>query len=165
MKDEIKEEINDEMMEEMDSIDIFFIKYREIISYLFWGGATTCVSWGTYTVFAAVLNTSVIVANILSWVFAVIFAYITNKIWVFQSKSWKRDVIIQELGLFLSTRFATGLFEIIAVPFLVNVGMDQTIFGVKGAVSKVVVSVLVVILNYIFSKLVIFKKNKQQPVN
>lgn len=144
----------------MESIENLYNKYREIISYLFWGGATTCVSWGSYTIFAGVVNTSVIVANILSWIFAVAFAYITNKIWVFQSKSWKREVIVQELGLFLSTRFATGLFEIIAVPFLVSVGMNQTIFGIKGALSKVVVSILVVVLNYIFSKLVIFKKKK-----
>ena len=109
--------------------------------------------------FAGFCNASVVTANMLSWIFAVAFAYVTNKIWVFRSKSWKRDVIVRELGLFLSTRFATGLFEIIAVPFLVFVGMDQTIFGIKGAVSKVVVSFLVVILNYIFSKLVIFRKN------
>ena len=137
---------------------------REIISYLFWGAATTCVSWGTYTFFAKKVNTSVLVANIMSWVFAVIFAYVTNKIWVFHSKSWKRDVIVQELGLFLSTRFATGLFEIIAVPVLVNVGLNQTIFGIKGAVAKVLVSILVVLMNYIFSKLLIFKK-KNLPAN
>lgn len=144
----------------MENIKNLYIKYREIISYLFWGGATTCVSWGTYTIFAGVINTSVFVANILSWIFAVAFAYVTNKIWVFQSKSWKREVIVQELGLFLSTRFATGLFEIIAVPFLVDMGLNQTVFGIKGAVSKIVVSILVVILNYIFSKLVIFRKKK-----
>lgn len=142
----------------MEKIRSLLMKYREIISYLFWGVATTCVSWGSYTLFAGFWNASVVLANMLSWVFAVAFAYITNKIWVFQSKSWKRDVIVRELGLFLSTRFATGLFEIIAVPFLVFVGMDQTIFGIKGAVSKVVVSFLVVILNYVFSKLIIFKK-------
>lgn len=142
----------------MEKIRSLLIKYREIISYLFWGVATTCVSWGSYTVFAGVVNTSIWLANILSWIFAVAFAYVTNKIWVFQSKSWKRDVIIRELGLFVSTRFATGLFEIIMVPLLVYAGMDQPIFGIKGAVSKVVVSFLVVILNYIFSKLVIFNK-------
>lgn len=144
----------------MENIKNLYIKYREIISYLFWGGATTCVSWGTYTIFAGVVDTGVITANILSWIFAVSFAYVTNKIWVFQSKSWKKEVIVRELGLFLSTRFATGAFEIIAVPFLVYVGMDQKIFGVKGAVAKVVVSILVVILNYIFSKLLIFRKKK-----
>lgn len=142
----------------MEKIIHLLTKYREIISYLFWGVATTCVSWGTYTIFAGGLNTGIWLANILSWVFAVTFAYITNKIWVFQSKSWKREVIFRELGLFISTRFATGLFEIFMVPILVYAGMDQTIFGIKGAVSKVVVSFLVVILNYVFSKLLIFKK-------
>lgn len=142
----------------MEKIKDLLIKYREIISYLFWGVATTCVSWGTYTVFAGFVNTSIWLANVLSWIFAVAFAYITNKIWVFQSRSWKRDVVFQELGLFVSTRFATGLFEIIMVPLLVKAGMNQAIFGIKGAVSKVVVSFLVVILNYVFSKLIIFNK-------
>lgn len=142
----------------MEKILDLMKKYREIISYLFWGVATTCVSWGTYTIFAGFMNFRVVTANLLSWVFAVTFAYITNKIWVFQSRSWKSDVIVRELGLFLSTRFATGLFELFAVPFLVFVGMDQTIFGIKGAVSKVLVSFLVVLLNYVFSKLVIFNK-------
>lgn len=139
-------------------------KYHEVISYLLWGMATTCVSWGTYTFFAGVVNTGVWTANILSWIFAVTFAYITNKIWVFRSKSWKRIVIVRELGLFLSTRLATGIFEIFMVPLLVYCGMDQTLFGIRGAVSKVVVSLLVVILNYVFSKLLIFKKDIP-PVN
>lgn len=134
------------------------MKYREIILYLFWGAATTCVSWGSYTVFVGFANIGVWVANILSWIFAVTFAYITNKIWVFGSRSWQRYVIVRELGLFLSTRLATGIFEILMVPLLVYLGMNQTIFGIRGAVSKVVVSFLVVVLNYVFSKLLIFKR-------
>ena len=63
----------------------------------------------------------------------------------------------REAGLFLSARIVTGLFEIVLVPLLVVLGMDQKIGGIEGALSKVVVSIAVVILNYICSKLVIFK--------
>ncbi len=136
-------------------------KYREILSYLFWGAATTVVSWGSYALFERGAGTGIVIANILSWVCAVLFAYVTNKLWVFQSRSWKPAVVVRELGLFVSARLVTGAFEIIMVPFLVKIGMDQSLLGVKGALSKVVVSFVVVLLNYVCSKLFIFQKNPE----
>ncbi len=149
-------------------------KFREIIMYLFWGGMTTVVSWGSYSlfvllfrqkntvisVFGVKMSSDVLVANVLSWFCAVLFAFVTNKLWVFQSKSWKSSVLFPELGKFISARLVTGVFEIIAVPVLVGKGLDQTIFGIEGMIAKVLVSVLVVLVNYIFSKLFIFQQNK-----
>ena len=131
--------------------------YKEAIDYLFWGGMTTVVSWGTYSLFV-LLGASVFWGNALSWVCAVAFAFVTNKLWVFGSKSWAGNVLFPELGKFLSSRVATGIFEMIAVPALVAIGLNQTIFGIDGMVSKVLVSVVVVILNYILSKLFVFTK-------
>jgi len=138
-------------------------KHWEIISYLFWGGMTTLVSWGSYSIFVSILGDkewNVAVANVLSWICAVVFAYVTNKLWVFDSKSWNVKVILPELIKFLSARVVTGIFEIVSVPLLVELGLNQTIFGIDGMVAKVLVSVVVVLLNYVFSKLFIFKKNK-----
>ena len=148
-------------------------QYREVISYLFWGGMTTLVSWGTYSVFAILFKSQVgevhlfgidmsmvvLVSNILSWICACLFAFVANKLWVFQSKSWKKNIWLSEFWKFLSARIVTGLLEIIAVPLMVGLGMNQTILGVEGMVAKVVVSVLVVVLNYVFSKLLIFTKS------
>lgn len=134
--------------------------YQEAIDYLFWGGMTTVVSWGSYSLFVLLLqdlDSVVFWANVLSWVCAVLFAFITNKLWVFQSKSWAADILFPELTKFLSSRIATGVFEMIAVPALVAFGLNQTIFGIDGMVSKVLVSVVVVILNYLLSKLFVFK--------
>jgi len=134
--------------------------YQEAIDYLFWGGMTTVVSWGSYSLFVLLLqglDSVVFWANILSWVCAVLFAFITNKLWVFQSKSWAAGILFPELTKFLSSRVATGVFEMIAVPALVAIGLKQTIFGIDGMVSKILVSVVVVILNYILSKLFVFK--------
>ena len=134
--------------------------YQEAIDYLFWGGMTTVVSWGSYSLFVLLLqglDSVVFRANVLSWVCAVLFAFITNKLWVFQSKSWAANILFPELTKFLSSRIATGVFEMIAVPALVAIGLNQTIFGIDGMVSKVLVSVVVVILNYILSKLFVFK--------
>ena len=130
--------------------------YKEAIDYLFWGGMTTVVSWGSYRSFV-LLGTGVFWGNVLSWVCAVLFAFVTNKLWVFNSKSWEGSVLFPELTKFLSSRVATGIFEMIAVPALVAIGLNQTIFGIDGMVSKVLVSVIVVILNYILSKLFVFK--------
>ena len=131
--------------------------YKEAIDYLFWGGMTTVVSWGSYSAFV-LLGAGVFWGNVLSWICAVLFAFVTNKLWVFQSKSWAGNVMLPELGKFLSSRVATGVFEMAAVPALVALGLNQTIFGIEGMVSKVLVSVVVVILNYILSKLFVFKK-------
>ena len=113
----------------MDTIKTYLTKYREVISYLFWGVMTTVVSWGSYSIFVLLLqrqtqsvtltgiDTSSIVvaiANVLSWICAVIFAYITNKLWVFQSKSFQVSVVLPELAKFLSARIVTGLLEIFA---------------------------------------------------
>lgn len=141
------------------------VKYREIIMYLIMGGLTTVVSWGTYTLFTWILpivneDILVLIANVLSWVFAIVFAYITNKIWVFESKSWEKHFLLKELGLFVSARLLTGILEMVAVPGLVWLGLNQTIFGIPGMLSKVIVSIVVVLLNYIFSKLFIFKKTE-----
>jgi putative flippase GtrA len=106
----------------------------------------------------------VLLSNILSWVCAFLFAFITNKLWVFGSKSWKPAVCLPELGKFFSARALTGVLEIIAVPLLVSLGLNQTVLGVEGMVAKVIVSVVVVVLNYIFSKLFVFKKTLESQI-
>ena len=134
----------------------------ESLRYLIVGGLTTLVSWGSYAVFAGPLSWSVTVSNILSWVCAVVFAYVTNKVWVFQSYSWKPAFVVREAARFVAARLATAAIEIPGVPLLVKLGMDQTILGVKGMLAKVVVSIVVVILNYVFSKLFIFRRKEDQ---
>lgn len=134
----------------------------EIIRYLVMGGLTTVVSWGTYALFARNLGMGITISNILSWICAVIFAYLTNKVWVFHSYSWKIGFVLREVALFFSARLATGVIEMAGVPLLVKAGLNQKLFGVKGMLAKVAVSVLVVILNYVFSKLIIFRKKEKQ---
>ena len=146
-------------------------KYREIILYLFWGVMTTIVSWITYSVFVSLFSSGIVfsilrfsfsvdimLANILSWICAVTFAFITNKLFVFQSKSWQFQIFWPELWKFFSARIVTGVIEIIAVPALVGFGLDQEIFGIAGSWAKVIVSIVVIILNYLFSKLFVFRK-------
>lgn len=146
-----------------------FDKHREIIMYLIFGVATTVVSWASYAIFTKIIPeisfwgitiALTTTSNVLSWICAVLFAYITNKIWVFDSKSWHPSVAIKELGLFVASRILSGIFEWFGLPLLILIGLNQTIFGIEGMLAKVLISVIVVILNYIFSKLFVFKNKK-----
>ena len=150
-----------------------FNKYREIIAYLFWGVMTTLVNWLCFILFSKLFESSgewivtffgrefsmtILIVNSLSWAAAVLFAFVVNKIWVFGSKSWDKKTAWPEFLRFFSARVVTGIFEILAVPALVALGMNGALFGTEGMMAKVVVSVFVVIMNYVFSKLFVFKK-------
>ncbi len=137
-----------------------FQKYREIIMYLIFGVSTTLVNWIVYTLLVSIAKTDVTLANGIAWFAAVIFAYITNKLYVFESKSWKVSVLLHEIISFFGARIASGVFEIFLPALLMKIGLDQAIFGIEGFAAKLVVSVLVIVLNYIFSKLFVFKNKK-----
>lgn len=159
----------------MSKIKELFVKYKEIITYVIFGVLTTVVSWGSYTVFVEKLSMKVFVGNLLSWICAIVFAYVTNKLWVFESKSWKPSVIGKEIVTFVASRGITGVIEILCVPLLAKTGFDNIFYGIlekmnisigilftDGIYSKIFLSVVVVILNYFFSKFIIFKnKNKE----
>lgn len=150
-------------------------KYKEIITYIFFGVLSTVVSWGTYILFEQKFALSVFVSNLLSWICAVAFAFVTNKLWVFESKSMSPRVLLKELTTFITSRVITGLIEIAGVPLLAKTGLDNLFFNLMyklnldkfeflftdGIYSKIIISVIVVILNYVFSKLFVFR-NKQE---
>lgn len=149
----------------MNKLLVLIKKNEEIISYIFWGFLTTAVSWCSYSAFVWLFGSlklsemiSVTSSNLFSWIMAIIFAFATNKIFVFKSKSWKREVLIPETVKFVGARVFTGVLELVLVPVLVFLGLNQTIYGVQGMLSKVIVTIFVIILNYFFSKLFIFKK-------
>ncbi|MCD7854969.1 MAG: GtrA family protein [Clostridiales bacterium] len=134
----------------------------EIFRYLFFGGLTTIVSIGSYAIFSNALSAEgkisplgVQLANVFSWILAVTFAYITNKLFVFESKSFKPEVIKREAASFAAARLFSLGVEALWLFVL-------TYLGVNDKIAKVSGQVFVVILNYIFSKLFIFKKDKKE---
>ena len=132
-------------------------KYREIIVYLITGVLTTILNWACYGLGVSVFHWPVFVSNLIAWIAAVIFAYVTNKIYVFRSRNWNPGFVVREAAMFTSGRIVTGVFEIVAVPLLVSLGLRQPVFGVEGMFAKVLVSVIVTILNYVFSKMIVFR--------
>lgn len=127
-----------------------FLKYREAITYLFFGGLTTVINIAVYYICAAV-GMSTAIANAIAWILSVLFAYITNRIWVFRSHS-SGKALMKEFGSFVACRVATGVLDEI----IMIVGVD--VLGIWGLGVKVFANILVIILNYIFSKLLIFRR-------
>ena len=131
---------------------------REAAAYLFFGFASTAVNWAVYILAVQLAGFSVPLGNSLAWVAAVTFAFVTNKMWVFRSRSWKRSLVLGEAGTFLGSRVATGIFEIASVPILFYIGLNAPLFGIQGFFAKAIVSVAVIVLNYVLSKKFVFRK-------
>ena len=127
-------------------------KYKSFLMYGIFGVLTTVVNLVVYNLcyYRAGINNTI--SNVIAWILAVAFAYITNKIWVFDSKSWKISVLRREVTAFVSCRLATGVMDLVIMYVCVDV------LGWHAMLMKLASNVLVIILNYIFSKLIIFKK-------
>lgn len=136
-------------------------KNKEIINYIIFGVLTTAVNWVIYTITTNIIGIDINIANIIAWFGAVLFAYVTNKLFVFESKKWDIALVMKELSLFFGSRVLSGIVEIGGFSLLVFIGMDQTMFGIKGFVAKAFISIFVIVLNYVFSKLLVFKKDKE----
>lgn len=135
----------------MHKLKMLFNKYKAIISYVFFGGCTTIVNWVTYIVCYEAVHIPNVISTIIAWVVAVAFAFITNKLWVFNSKSFNWKTLLYEIWTFIAARLLTGLLEVWIMYFAVDVYHFNAIF------CKLFSNVIVVILNYIFSKLIIFR--------
>lgn len=153
----------------MNKIKELIVKYREIITYVIAGGLTTLVNLITFQVFNNLLGPEkYLISNIIAWIVGVIFAYIINKLWVFESKSWQVNVILKEIPEFVGARLFSLFVEEFGLWLFVDklrfdrFSIDLFGFNINGKlISKLVLAVIVVILNYVFSKLVIFKTKKQ----
>ena len=138
-----------------------FKKYREQIMYLIFGVATTAVNWIVYVVMQKLFRAEMTVCNAVAWVISVLFAYVTNKLFVFESKSWRPGLVAREAVSFIGARVATGLLEIVVPTLLFRIGLNQPLFGIEGFAAKLTTSVAVIVLNYVFSKLIVFRKPKK----
>ena len=130
-------------------------KHNEIVSYLIFGVLTTVVSMASYAVCNSWLELHYLVSNIISWILAVTFAYITNKIWVFQVEiHGKKELLQQMLGFYSGRLLTLGIEEVILLIFITKLGFNSL-------VVKIAAQVVVVISNYVISKCFVFKEKKE----
>ena len=135
------------------------LKYKSIIAYLFFGVLTTLINWGSYFLCYNIVQIPNVPSTIIAWILAVAFAFITNKIWVFGSKSFNGKVLLYEIWTFLAARLITGILDVVIMYFAVDV------FAMNSTVWKLISNIIVIVLNYIFSRLIIFKKENSDKSN
>lgn len=136
----------------MKSLWALYLKYKEVILYLVFGGLTTLTNIGAYALFARVFHMNLMAANGLALALSILFAYVTNKLFVFESKTDSWGAVLQEFASFMACRLATAVLDMFLMYITVSVA------GLYDLLMKVIVNVIVIVLNFVFSKLIIFKK-------
>ncbi len=150
----------------MSKIKELFTKHKEIILYIIFGVLTTLVNFVAYVLFDLILDKELyLVTNLIAWVIAALFAYIVNKLFVFSVKSFDTRTVLRELLEFFGARAFSFLIEEAGMVLFVEVfafkhiSIDLSFFTITGdLIAKVILAVIVIILNYFFSKFIIFKK-------
>lgn len=140
----------------IEFIKKIYLKYETIILYVFFGGLTTLVSFSTHFL-VRYLDGSVIVATTISWICAVLFAFFTNRIWVFKSSTKGILSFIRQLLTFFGARLFSFLVELCIMWVFVD------LMELNELIVKIGANVIVLVLNYILSKLVVFRKKNDSP--
>lgn len=140
------------------SLKFCYIKYRSVIMYLVFGALTTLINIVSYFFLYDCLHVSNVISTSIAQVVSILFAYITNKLWVFDSKSWKFSVICYEVVSFFGFRALSALFDIGFMWITVS------LLSLWPLGMKITSNVVVVILNYLASKLFIFRKKDSRLI-
>lgn len=127
-------------------------KHRDVILYVIFGALTTAVNFVTYYLLFNLAGLYNLLSVVIAWFTSVAFAFVTNKLWVFDSKSFKKSTLMREVWTFFTCRIATGLLDVAVMYVAVD------LLTMNSTVWKLLSNVIVIILNYVFSKTVIFKK-------
>ena len=152
----------------MTKIKGLIIKYKELLLYLVFGFLTTLVNFLTFWFFTKILGEELyLINNAIAWVIGVVFAFVTNKLFVFESKSWNIKTVGKELPEFVGARlfsFAVeegGMWLFVDILNFGEKSLNLFGFTISGQIiAKLTLAVVVVILNYFFSKFIIFKKSR-----
>lgn len=139
----------------MKLLKSLFLKYRELILYVFFGGLTTLVNWAGYWLLADVFHVPYLWATAIAQVLSILFAYVTNRIWVFESKAKGFSAVFWEMVRFFGCRAASFVLDLLCM----RIGVGG--LHINDMVMKLLSNVIVVIVNYVFSKLIVFRKPKQ----
>lgn len=127
-------------------------KYKALLLYGIFGVMTTIVNVVSYYVCCSLLKLPNLAGTAIAWLLAVLFAFVTNKVFVFDSPSWEPKLALKEAVSFFGCRIGTGAVE------MVLMGVFVDILGVNGMVMKIITNVVVIILNYVLSKVLIFRR-------
>lgn len=138
----------------MDMIKSLLLKYKGIILYLVFGVLTTVINVITYHISYEMLHIANITSTMIAWVVAVTFAYFTNKLFVFESKRTGSGAVKEAINFF-ACRIGTGVIEVGMMYVFVDV------LALNGTIMKLITNFIVIVINYIASKFIIFNEGKK----
>lgn len=136
----------------MEKLRLLWLKYKQPLLYLIFGGLTTLVNLLCYWLCTRLFSFNYGLANVVAWIVAVLFAFVTNKFFVFESKSKKTETLLWELGTFFGGRLLT----LGAETLLLWVGID--LLHWNDMLVKLISNIVVILLNFVISKLLVFRK-------
>lgn len=153
----MKEDIFDKLMKlpGLRLLTPFYKKYRELLLYFFFGGCSFIISILSYSIANVTLGINELIANIISWILAVMFAFFTNRIWVFQGKTDSKKEFAIQMVSFLGGRIVTLIIEEAIILIFI------TLLKLPSIPVKIAAQIVVIFLNYIISKLWVFRKKKE----
>lgn len=139
----------------MKLLNLLYKKYKRIFNYLLFGVFTTLVNIVMYWMCAHLLACGIMLSTVVAWFGAVSFAYITNRRWVFNSEARTAHDLLKELVAFFSCRIATGFVDWIAMFIFAD------LLKINDVIIKIIANVIVIVLNYVASKLIIFRGKRK----
>lgn len=140
----------------MEKIKELYNKYKEIILYIIFGGLTTVVNWGGYLIIVRLMGgaSNAAAATAIAEFISILFAYVTNRKWVFESTAHGFKEIIEEMVKFFGARLFSAILDVVLMYiFATKLGFNDTIM-------KLIANVIIIVVNYVASKLFVFKKEK-----
>lgn len=138
----------------------WFCSHREPVVYILFGVATTVVNWMVYSLLVVFCRVGITASNAAAWLAAVVFAFWTNRRFVFRVPGKGPASVLWEGVRFLGTRILSGVVEVFLPSLLILMGVGGTFFGIEGFWAKAITSVFVVAMNYLLSKLLVFRKER-----
>lgn len=132
-----------------------YVKYKEPLLYLFFGGLTTLISIFVFWLSNGPFGLNELVANLISWVLAVLFAFLTNKTWVFSSPGQEKSFLALMLSFYAGRLLTLGVEELLLFVFI-------TWLGFNSMVVKILAQIVVIVLNYVISKLLVFRNKGEK---
>lgn len=136
----------------MDKIFELYNKFKEQILYIVFGVLTTAINIVSFFVCTRAFGLGVMTSNVIAWIASVLFAFVTNKIYVFNSRNYSIKFVLKELFDFTVSRGATGALDMGLMYLFVSV------IHMEDMISKIIINIIVIILNYVLSKLYVFRK-------
>lgn len=140
-----------------ERIRTFIKKHRQIIVYLLIGVLTTIVNFAVYLPLLWWAKLPAFLSNAIAWLIVILFAYVTNKLFVFESKDWSAKVALPEFLKFVGCRVASGIFETAFLALTIDLPQLGELKWYS-LIMKLIACIGVVILNYVGSKLLVFRK-------